>query len=416
MSMSQSSKSAFPTLLSAEVAEDPHRFYRRLREESPVHYDDSIGGYLVSRYADVGQCYRNATLTTKNYEWQLEPVFGRGLLQMDGREHARKRALVSPHFRGRGAEKWDGFIAQNCARLVEGVVERATTSLVAQFRPGATVDICADFANHLPIAVIADVLGLPREDQPQFFDWYTAMIGFLSNLAKDQAVAEAGVAAKREFDDYIIPVIGQRRRQPGDDLISAMCTVEVDGEVLDDVEVRTHVTQLLVAGAETTDKTIGNLFSHLLSSREQLQAVRDDRALVPKAIAETLRYTPPSQMNARVTDAPVTIADVDIPEGSTVTLIIASANRDERRFSHPDSFDLFRTDLDTGRAFGGAADHFAFGSGRHFCLGAILAKAELEVSTNMLLDRFPDLRLADGFTPTPRGIKMRAVPELLVSL
>lgn len=406
----------FPTLLSDEVASDPHGFYRRLRNESPVHYDTSVGSYLVSRHADVGKGYRNPVLTTKNYEWQLEPVFGRGLLQMDGREHARKRALVSPHFRGRGAEKWDDVIAQNCARLVDGVVERATKSLVDEFRPGATVDICADFANHLPIAVIADVLGLPRGDQPQFFDWYTAMIGFLSNLAKDPVVADAGVRAKREFDEYIIPVIQERRVQPGADLISAMCTVEVDGEVLDDVEVRTHVTQLLVAGAETTDKTIGNLFCHLLSSGEQLRAVREDRALVPRAIAETLRYTPPSQMNARVTDSAVTIADVDIPEGATVTLIIASANRDERRFEHPDTFDVFRTDLDTERAFGGAADHFAFGSGRHFCLGAILAKAELEVSTNMLLDRFPDMRLADGFTPTPRGIKMRAVPELWVSL
>lgn len=411
-----SSTSAFPTLLSDEVASDPYRFYRRLRDESPVHYDASVDSYLVSRYADVGKGYRDPALTTKNYEWQLEPVFGRGLLQMDGREHARKRALVSPHFRGRGAEKWDGVIAQNCARLVDGVVEKATKTLVDEFRPGATVDICADFANHLPIAVIADVLGLPRDDQPQFFDWYTAMIGFLSNLAQDQAVADAGVRAKGEFDDYIIPVIEQRRREPGDDLISAMCTVEVDGEVLDDVEVRTHVTQLLVAGAETTDKTIGNLFCHLLESDEQFRAVREDRTLVPKAIAETLRYTPPSQMNARVTDSVVTIADVEIPEGATVTLIIASANRDDRRFESPDTFDVRRTDLDAGRAFGGAADHFAFGSGRHFCLGAILAKAELEVSTNMLLDRFPDMRLADGFTPTPRGIKMRAVPELLVSL
>src|ERR1700712_4025427 len=106
----QSPTSAFPTLLSDEVASDPHGFYRRLRDESPVRYDASVDSYLVSRHSDVGEGYRNPALTTKNYEWQLEPVFGRGLLQMDGREHARKRALVSPHFRGRGAEKWDGGI------------------------------------------------------------------------------------------------------------------------------------------------------------------------------------------------------------------------------------------------------------------------------------------------------------------
>jgi pulcherriminic acid synthase len=264
--------------------------------------------------------------------------------------------------------------------------------------------------------VIADVLGLPGEDRPRFFAWYSAMIGFLSNLARDPEVAERGVRAKREFDEYIEPVIRERRDRPGDDLVSAMCTVEVEGQRLDDEEVRAHVTQLLVAGAETTDKTIGNLFCHLLSHREQLDAVRDDPSLVLNAVAETLRYTPPSQMNARVTSGPVTIADQPVEEGATVTLIIASANRDERRFARPDTFDIFRPDANPERAFGGGADHFAFGSGRHFCLGAMLAKAELETSLTMLLERFPGMRLADGFVPTEKGLKMRAVPELRVNL
>jgi cytochrome P450 len=415
MSVSPSTDT-LPVILSAEVAKDPYAFYRRLRDDYPLHYDRSIDSYLVSRHGDVGKGYKNPTLTTKNYEWQLEPVFGRGLLQMDGREHVRKRALVSPHFRGKGAEKWHEIIAHNCARLVQGIVERNVDALTGAFSPGMQIDLCSQFANHLPIAVIADVLGLPSSDQQRFFGWYTAMIGFLSNLSKDKAVADRGVLAKAEFDEYITPVIERRRADPRDDLVSAMCTVEVDGEVLDDVEVRTHLTQLLVAGAETTDKTIGNLFSHLLSHTDQLEAVRDDRSLALNAIAETLRYTPPSQMNARVTDGELTIAGEAIPVGSTVTLIIASANRDERRFTEPDAFDIFRTDANPERAFSGGADHFAFGSGRHFCLGAILAKAELEVSLNMLLDRFPGMRLGDGFVPAETGLKMRAVPELQVAL
>jgi pulcherriminic acid synthase len=410
------STEALPNLLSAEVVKDPYAFYRRLRDERPLHYDPSIDSYLVSRHEDVARGYKNPTLTTKNYEWQLEPVFGRGLLQMDGREHARKRALVSPHFRGKGVDKWHEVIARNCARLVGEIVERNVDTLTGELRPGMRIDLCSQFANHLPIAVIADVLGLPSKDHERFFGWYTAMIGFLSNLGNDPAVADRGVRAKAEFDEYIAPVIRDRRVEPGDDLVSAMCTVEVDGEVLDDTEVRTHVTQLLVAGAETTDKTIGNLFSHLLSHPEQLAAVREDRSLVLSAIAETLRYTPPSQMNARVTDDDVMIADEQVAAGSTVTLVIASANRDERRFAGPNVFDIFRSDLNPERAFSGGADHFAFGSGRHFCLGAILARAELELSVNMLLDRFPGMRLADGFVPTETGLKMRAVPELQVTL
>lgn len=407
---------ALPTLLSAEVAADPYSFYRRLRNERPVYYDESIKGYLVTRHKDVGAAYKNSVFTTRNYEWQLQPVFGRGLLQMDGREHAQKRSLISPHFRGKGADRWHEVIARVCAQLVGGIAERNVGELSRRLESGTEIDLCAEFANHLPITVIADLLGLPRADRSRFFAWYGAMIGFLSNLANDPETGAIGVRAKQEFDEYIEPVIRQRREHPGEDLVSAMCTVEVDGQRLDDEEVRTHITQLLVAGAETTDKTIGNLFSHLLSNPDQLDAVREERTLALNAIAETLRYTPPSQMNARVTAGPVTIAGQPVPQGTTVTLVIASANRDERRFARPDTFDIFRPDAHPDRAFSGAADHFAFGSGRHFCLGAMLAKVELETSLNMLLDRFPRMRLADGFVPRETGLKMRAVPELRIAL
>lgn len=405
-----------PTLLSDEVAADPHALYRRLRADHPVHYDASIDGWLLSRHADVGAAYRDPAFTTKNYEWQLQPVFGRGLLQMDGREHARKRALVTPHFRGPGVKHWDAVIAANTARLVTGLVERRVEALAAGLEHGAEVDLCKEFANELPISVIADVLGLPEQDVPTFFGWYTAMIGFLSNLAKDPDVAARGVQAKAELDAYLTPLVAERRVTPGADLISAMCTAVVDGESLDDEEVRTHVTQLLVAGAETTDKTIGNLFCHLLSEPTRWAQVREDPSLVVPAIAETLRLTPPSQMNARVLSTDVEIADQPILAGSTVTLVIASANRDERRFQNPDDFDLHRADLDADRAFVGGVDQFAFGSGRHFCLGAMLAKAELETTLVTFLDRFPDLRLADGFAPVEHGLKMRAVTELRVVL
>lgn len=405
---------SIPTLLSDEVAADPHALYTVLRAEHPVHYDASIDGWLVTRHADVGACYRDPVFTTKNYEWQLQPVFGRGLLQMDGREHARKRALVTPHFRGPGVKRWDAVIASNAARLVEGLVsarvEKLTEGLTGE------IDLCKEFANELPISVIADVLGLPDTDIPQFFAWYTAMIGFLSNLAKDPHVAAAGVQAKKELDEYLTPLVVERRANPGEDLISAMCTAVVDGESLDDEEVRTHVTQLLVAGAETTDKSIGNLFAHLLTDRSRWEEVLADRSLVVPAIAETLRFTPPSQMNARVLSEDVELGGQQIPAGSTVTLVIASANRDDRRFHHPDEFDLHRADLDADKAFVGGVDQFAFGSGRHFCLGAMLAKAELETTLTTFLDRFPDLRLADGFVPVEHGLKMRAVTELRVVL
>jgi pulcherriminic acid synthase len=407
---------SLPLLLSAEVAADPYAFYRRLRDERPLHYDGSVDAFLVTRHADVSAAYRNQVFSTRNYEWQLEPVFGRTLLQFEGQEHSRKRALVSPYFRGQGLARWMPVIERNAAAILDGVVERNAGELVRGLVPGAEVDLLADFAHYLPVYVIADMLGLPKSDHAQFFAWYTAMIDFLSNLAKDPDVNARGLAATRELREYLTPVVAQRRKEPGEDLISALVTAEFEGERLDDEEVKSHVTQLLNAGSETTDKTIGNLFSHLLTRRELFEAVRDDRTLVTAAISETLRFTPPSQMNGRVTTADVEIQGRPVPAGSFVMLIMASANRDERRFADAERYDLYRTDLAHDKAFTATGEHFAFGHGRHFCLGAMLARSELEISTNLLLDRFPGMRLASGFVPRERGLKMRAPGELRVVL
>ncbi len=406
----------WPAFLSAEVEADPHAFYQRLRSDDPVHWDEGLGGFLISRHADVGRAYKHASFSSRNYETQLEPVFGRSLLQMNGTEHSRKRALVSPYFRGSGLEKWMPVIARNLAVILQGSVVSATTRLVDGFKEGSTVDLLADFGYYLPVYVITDMLGLPHTDCDRLFHWYTAHIAFLSNLSRDPGIDAVGVRATEEFWDYLKPVIADRRAHPGEDLISALVTAEVDGESLDDVEVSTHITQLLNAGSETTGKALASLFTHLLSDREQFERVRDDRSTLPAAISETLRLSPPSQMNGRQLTNDVEVEDVTIPEGSLVLLLIASANRDERRFSNPEMFDPARADLNHERTFTAAGEQFAFGGGRHFCLGAMLAKSELEHASNALLDRFAAMDLAPGFRPRWKGLKMRSVESLQVRL
>jgi pulcherriminic acid synthase len=405
-----------PDLLSDEVVTDPLPFYRRLRDDFPLHYDKSISGYLVSRHADVGSAYKNPIFTTRNYEWQLEPVFGRTLLQFEGSEHTRKRALLGPYFRGEGLHRWAPIIARHTASILDDIVAATAKELSAGFERGMQIDLIADFAHRLPISVIAEVLGLPKQDHQRFFGWYTAMTRFGSNLSQDPVVHKIGIDARDELREYLAPIIAERRAKPGNDLISALVLAELDGDMMEDHEVMSHVTQLLNAGAETTDKTIGSLYRHLLQNPDQYAAVQNDRSLVINTISETLRLTPPSQMNGRVTSDDVEIAGGVIPAGSFVFLLIASANRDARRFDRPDTFDIFRTDLAHEKSFAGAADHFAFGAGRHFCLGAMLAKSELETAVNMLLDQFPDMRMADGFVPVDVGLKMRAPTELQVIL
>jgi pulcherriminic acid synthase len=242
------------------------------------------------------------------------------------------------------------------------------------------------------------------------------MIAFLANLENDPKVHDSGIQARVELWEYLTPIIQERRANPGTDLISTLATAEFEGEMLTDEEVATHTTQLLNAGAETTDKTFGSIFRHLLLDRSIFEAVRDNRSLVTPVISETLRVTPPSQMNGRVLSEDVEVAGVTMPAGSLVHLVMASANRDERRFANSEIFDPYRTDFNHEKAFSGSGEHFAFGFGIHGCVGAQLAQAELEIGLNALLDRFPDMRLADGFTPREEGVKFRAPRELRVVL
>jgi cytochrome P450 len=414
--MTRQAISHIPSFFSAEVEADPYEYYRILRAEAPVHFDPQLDGYLLTRHADVGAAYRDPVFSSRSYERLIEPVFGRSLLQMDGREHARKRALVSPPFLGKGLEEWLPIIARHVDRILAQTTLHAAEGLVHRFEPGETVDLLGEFGNYLPVHVITGILGLPHEHYERFLDWYTAHTRFIGAFGQDAEIDRLGRAATSELWDYLTPIIEARRARPGSDLISKLVTAEIDGERLDDIEVKTHVTQLLNAGSETTGKTLASLFLHLLSRRQLFEEVRDHRSRLTAAISETLRFTPPSHMNSRQTTEDVELHGVSIPAGSLVLLVIGSANRDERRFDHPDEFDPDRADLNHDRVFSNAGEHFAFGVGRHFCLGARLAKSELEIASNVLFDRFPDMRLAEGFEPRWKGVKGRSLEELRVTL
>ncbi|MGW5772605.1 cytochrome P450 [Streptomyces longwoodensis] len=394
-----------PDILSPEFAADPYPAYAVMRESEPLIWHEATRSYIVSRYEDVERIFKDkkSEFTTDNYDWQVEPVHGRTILQMSGREHAVRRALVAPAFRG-----------SDLREKFQPVIERNSRELVDTFRAAGSADIVSDYATRFPVNVIADMLGLDKADHARFHGWYTAVIAFLGNLAGDPEVTAAGERTRVEFADYMIPVIKERRENPGDDLLSTLCAAEVDGVRMSDEDIKAFCSLLLAAGGETTDKAIAGILANLLTHPEQLAAVRADRSLIPAAFAETLRYTPPVHMIMRQSAVDVEVSGGTIPAGATVTCLIGAANRDERRFSHPDRFDIFREDLSTTSAFSAAADHLAFALGRHFCVGALLAKAEVETGVNHLLDAMPDLRLADGFDPVEQGVFTRGPQSLPV--
>jgi cytochrome P450 len=414
--VSETILSGIPTFFSAEVAADPYAFYRTLRAHAPVHYDPELNGYLVSRHVDVAKGYRDPIFSSRSYEQIIEPVFGRSLLQMDGKEHARKRALVTPYFRGKGLEAWQGVIMRNAMAILGEATVGAAEHLASRFAPGQTVNVVDEFCNYLPVYVITEMLGLPREDYARFKQWYTAHTNFIGAFGTNPEIDRIGRAATAELWEYLTPIIAERRASPGSDLISTLVTAEVDGERLDDVEVKTHVTQLLNAGSETTGKALASMIALVLEQRELFDEIRADRSKVTAAISETLRYIPPSQMNSRQVTEDIELHGQQIPAGSLVVLMIGSANRDEARFDRADQFDPHRTDLEHEKVFNNTGEHFAFGGGRHFCLGAMLARSEIDVGMNLLMDRFPNMRVADGFTPAWTGVKARHLPQLLLTL
>ncbi|WP_404952547.1 cytochrome P450 [Streptomyces sp. ARC12] len=376
-----------------------------MRQDAPLLWHEATGSYIVSRYEDVERVFKDkeGEFTTENYDWQIEPVHGRTILQLSGREHAVRRALVAPAFRG--SDLREKFLP---------VIERNSRELIDTFRDTGSVDLVADYATRFPVNVIADMLGLDKSDYDRFHGWYTAVIAFLGNLSGDPEVTRAGERTRVEFAAYMLPIIRERREMPGDDLLSTLCTAEVDGVRMGDEDIKAFCSLLLAAGGETTDKAIAGIFTNLLRHPEQLEAVRADRTLIPRAFAETLRYTPPVHMIMRKSATEVALGGGTVPAGSTVTCLIGAANRDEGRYRNPDAFDIFREDLTATNAFSAAADHLAFALGRHFCVGALLAKAEVEIGVGQLLDAMPDLRLADGFDPVERGVFTRGPQSLPV--
>jgi pulcherriminic acid synthase len=330
----------------------------------------------------------------------MEPVIGRTVIQMGGREHSVNRALITPALRGRYLDTFAPKVHETADRMF------------SSFRHEGRVEFIEQFTKWFPINVLVDMLGLPATDLPKFHDWYSCLMAYLSNLTRDPKIMEWGERTKRDYPAYILPIIAERRANPGEDLISRLCTTEVDGENLTDEQVKALIGLLLIAGGETTDKAIAASVRNLLEHPDQLDQVRADPTLASRAIAESLRYSPPVQIILRTATRDIEVCGTVIPGGSTVGCVNGAANRDERRYHEADRFNIHRDDLTVDQAFSGAADHVAFALGRHFCVGSLLAKREMETALALVVHAMPDVRFASGFTPRDVGLFTRGPEEL----
>lgn len=397
-------RDAAPDIFSPAFAADPYPAYRNMRDHHPLYFHAPSQAWILSRYEDVRAALTDPVFTTRSYAAQTQPLLGRTLIQFDGREHSLQRNLLSPAFRGGGIQQhWQASIIAVVDVLVAGLVERAQPCLVQ------------DFAARLPVRMMAAILGLPEADSERFRGWYTGLIRGALNLCRDPEVARAGELARDELDAYLRPLIARRRREPGADLISQLTVAEVEGARLTEEEIVRFGMLMVFAAGETTEKGLSTTLRNLLAHPDQLARVRADRSLVPRAIAESFRYTAPTHMVPRRTSAEVRVSGGILPAEAEVMCFLGAANRDERRFAEPDRFDLDRPEADPGSAFNGQAAHLAFGLGRHFCLGAMLSKFEIRIAIDRLLDATLDLRLAGHEVPSDVGLFLRGPASIPVA-
>jgi cytochrome P450 len=334
--------------------------------------NDDAARYTVLRFDDCARVLRDSvTFSSAVYTDLMGPVLGRTILEMDEPEHRLHRSLAGKAFRQKTLERWE-------AELIGPLADE----LIDQFAGRGEAELVQELSFPFPVQVIARILGLPRADYPEF----QRLAFALTSVGSGYDVA---TQASRQLAEYLLPFVQERRRDPGDDLISELATGEVDGEQLSDEAIVSYLRLLLPAGSETTYCSIGSLLIALLQNPEQLEDVKADRALVGAAIEELLRWEPAVPFIPRLARADTKICAVDIPAGSVVTVALGSANRDESHFPDPDRYDIHRQ----------GQPHLAFSSGPHMCLGMHLARTEMRIVLNALLDRLPDLEL----TPGPPG-------------
>jgi cytochrome P450 len=375
---------------------DPYAFWKHVREAGGV-FGMEPGGegtfgdrpqYWVTDWDGVEQVLRDAGSFSSaiNYE-TMGPVMGRLIVSMDGVEHRRHRDLVAKAFRASSLERWGSDL-----------IEPTVRSLLDAMAPRGRADLVADFTHAYPVQIIAAILGVPVEDYSQFQTWAED----INHGPTDWARSKAASAAMRE---YLEPIVADRRANRRDDLVSDLVHAEIDGENLDDDHLYGFLRLLLPAGAETTYRALGNAFFAMLVHPDVMARVRDDRSLVPVVIEETLRWETSVTIVNREATTDAEVDQVKIPAGACVLVSPGSANRDASRYERPDEWDIDRP----------AKPHMAFGTGRHQCLGMHLARLEMRVAINGVLDRLPGLRPdPDQPLSPPAGFAFRSPPRLPV--
>ncbi|HEY1348849.1 MAG TPA: cytochrome P450 [Ktedonobacteraceae bacterium] len=355
-----------------DIRLNPFPWFRHMRQSAPVVWNEQQGTWSIFKYSDVQRALSDhALFSSQAYSGEDNPI-GRSMINMDPPRHRQLRTLVSLAFTPRAV-----------ARL-EDRITAVTHELLDAVEMQTQMDVIDDLAGPLPTIIIAEMLGIPSEDREKFKLWTNQLIG---------SAPYDGSDPQRVMADYYRQIFEARRREPRDDLVSALLEAQVDGEHLNETDLLGFCILLLLAGNETTTTLLGNALQTFDEHPEVMEELHANPLLLPGAIEEVRRYRSPVRLVLRATLQDVTLGGQRLPARSSVVTWLASANRDEEQFSHPDTFDIHRT----------PNRHLAFGYGIHFCLGAPLARLETRIALEAMLSRWTNIRRANQEALEPLG-------------
>lgn len=349
-----------------DLYDNPYPIYRRLRDEAPVFHNQKYNFWALSRFEDCQSAVRNFKLFSSAQGTSLEPLKAQVplIINSDPPKHTQMRHLIA------------GMFTPAKVEVLEQEVRDLAKTLLAPHRDKGQLDIIDDFSAKLPMAIICRLLGFPREDED--------MLRGLTDLVvhRDEGVFEMpdeGMHATLDLYRYFDEHMRERAKHPPrNDIIASLMQAETNGELTHE-EVLGYIYIMSIAGNETTTKLIGNMIYQFDQNPDQQALVRDDFALIPSAVEETMRYDGPTQMMARTLTADFELHGKIIPKGAKVALLFTCANRDERKYPNAEAFDVRRN----------PRDHLGFGGGLHACLGAALARLEARVAIEELLTMMP---------------------------
>ncbi|MGH9176342.1 MAG: cytochrome P450 [Vicinamibacterales bacterium] len=391
------------------IQANPYPVYARLRRETPVVWNETTGSWLVSRYDDIVALLNDPRISSarvdatfrvlpEEVQRELEPlrtVLSRRMLLTDPPTHTRLKNLVMKAFSARMSESRRERIQAICDSFIDRLATRRE------------IEIMGEFATPLPGWVTGDVLGVPIERQEQFSAWSHDQVRIYDRpgTVHDRvAVMRRGQASMLAMKAYLEEIIDQRRREPGDDVITMLVEAEEAGDRLTSDEMVVMVVAILVGGNNSTAHLIGNAILTLLRHPDALDRLRAEPALIRPAIEEVMRYESPVQATSRVAWEAIDLNGATIEPGQNVHVLLASGNRDETQFDAPDQFQIDRS----------PNRHLTFAHGPHYCLGTSLARTIAQTAVLTLITRFPNLSLANEAVEWNDGFSFRSLKVLPV--